>query len=266
MASNLACVGLSVENETEFNELVNRVWAQPAVRRHLGDVEVVRWEDPSGARLILELAGGVLRGVLPSFAGQPGANFRNVRAGNDEVWMADVFDDQGYQSTAAAVELEQRRLLDPAEQWRGRASVVALGIAVSLHADDAAFSASAASLLRTSDTEPSDPPAHYVEQGWTWPPRFASESFVSYGVFGEPQDAQAHARLAGTVVTAKQRVVELTGQSFITVRARTLGFEFDVCLGPDHTTVPEPGQVIAGEVFLVASMDEAEIEEGVPTG
>ena len=79
--------------------------------------------------------------MLPSFAGQPGANFRNVRAGNDEVWMADVFDDQGYQSTAAAVELEQRRLLDPAEQWRGRASVVALGIAVSLHADDAAFSA-----------------------------------------------------------------------------------------------------------------------------
>jgi hypothetical protein len=44
---------------------------------------------------------------------------------------------------------------------------------------------------------------HYLERGWSWPPRLASESFISYGVFGDPAQARARARLSGTVLKAE---------------------------------------------------------------
>jgi len=44
---------------------------------------------------------------------------------------------------------------------------------------------------------------HYLERGWSWPPRLASESFISYGVFGDPAQARDRARLSGTVLKAE---------------------------------------------------------------
>lgn len=256
MASNLACVGLAVNDHAGLTDLVGRIWPALVSLGRDGDVEVLRWQDPSGARLILEMAGGEVIGFLPSFAGTAGANLEDAHRANDEVWTVGIFDDEGSQLTAAAVELEQRRLLSPTDGLGGRASIVALGSAVGLHADEAAFAASDDSLLLSREAEPSEPPAHYVENGWSWPPRMAAEAFFAYGVFGEPHAAQAGARLAAMVLAARRHVVELTGQSFIVARARTCGFEIDICLGPEHTVVPQPGQIVAGEVLLTASLDE----------
>src|SRR5207245_5963287 len=47
-------------------------------------------------------------------------------------------------------------------------------------------------------------PPHYRERGWTWPPRLGAESFISYGAFGDPAQAQPRARLFGTVLKAAQ--------------------------------------------------------------
>lgn len=257
VASNLSCVGLAVDNSAELDELLDQLHPDLVPLGEAGGVEVLRWEDPSGARLILGVADGTLVDLLPSFAGRPGALLRDVQAANDEVARAAVVDESGEQLTALAVELEQRRLLANCHGTvDGPASVIALGLAVSVHADEVAFAASDASLLDLEQSADSTPPPHFVENGWPWPPRVAARSIFSYGVFGEPETAQAYARLAGIVLDAQRRTVTLTGQEFITTRVQSVDFEIDVCLPADyHTELPKPGQIIAGEVFLVASMD-----------
>jgi hypothetical protein len=138
----------------------------------------------------------------------------------------------------------------------GTASVVAFGRNLTVHADAEAFAASPASLLNP-DCEPDEaPPPHVVEQGMVWPPRWGAESFISYGEFAEPSQAQAAAWLAGIVRTSEQRRNELTGITFSVCRVAVLGFEVDVLLDRHtHPVSPHPGQVVAGEAFLVADLD-----------
>jgi hypothetical protein len=132
-----------------------------------------------------------------------------------------------------------------------------LGLEVTVHVDEKAFAASPANLVSSQDAaDAGPPPAHVVERGWPWPPRMSSESFMSYGVFS-PEDPHAHARLHGTVLRAERHTVAHTGQDFISARVRTVGFEADVCLpGSEHPTVPAPGHILGGTVFLAASMEQ----------
>ncbi|MFD2767075.1 hypothetical protein [Micromonospora eburnea] len=255
MTSNLDCVGLGVTDRAGMRRLVDIALAGAERLGEADGVSVLRWQDPSGARLVLGVRGDEVVDLLPSYAGTPGARLADVRAVNEDVAVADVLDDGGEQATMLAAELEQRRLLPAATgPVGGLACVVALGVDVAVYADAEAFAASDASLVGDRD-DPGDPPAHVVEQGWPWPPRMATESFVSYGVFGEPAQAQAYARLNGTVLGAEPRTVTATGQRFVAARVRTAGFEADVCLpAGDAGGVPQPGNVVAGTVFLVGSL------------
>jgi hypothetical protein len=168
--------------------------------------------------------------------------------------MADVVDEDGELLTRLAAEFEQRRFL-PAEPVEGHASLVALGVDVTVHASADAFAASDASLV--GDSPAGEAPAHFVENGWPWPPRMAAESFISYGAFGTGDAANAYARLNGVVLTADIRTVALTGQRFMAARVRSTGFEAAVCLPADERTVaPATGAVIAGTVFLVGSLTD----------
>jgi hypothetical protein len=144
----------------------------------------------------------------------------------------------------------------------GLACVVALGVDVTVHIDGDAFAASDASLLG-GGAGAREAPAHGVEQGWPRPPRMAAESFISYGVFGEPEQAQAYARLNGTVLRAQRKTVAVTGHGFVAARVRTAGFDVDVCLpADDGRELPQPGNVIAGTVFLVASLPAVATADG----
>jgi hypothetical protein len=253
VASNLECVGLGVADRNGLHRLVNRALADARQMGTAGSVTVLRWEDPSGARLVIGMRDREILEYLPSFAGEPGARLGGVRMANDEVAIADVVDEDGEQATMIAVELEERRLLPAsAGAAAGLASVVALGVDVTVHAGAEAFAASDASLLSSDGGDPGEPPPHVVERGMPWPPRMAAESLISYGVFGPAEQAQAYARLNGTVLHAGRRTVAATGQQFVTARVRTVGLDLDLCLpaGP----VPEPGNVIGGTVFLVASL------------
>jgi hypothetical protein len=99
------------------------------------------------------------------------------------------------------------------------------------------------------------PPAHVVEHGLVWPPRWGAESFISFGEFADPTEAEARARLNGLVRSSEQRGTELTGATFTVCRVAALGLEVDVLLDANtHPTSPQPGEVIAGEVFLVADL------------
>lgn len=254
MPSNLECLGLGVADHAELERLLGV--AVPAARP-LGEIDgisVVRWEDSSGARLVMSVQGEQVLDLLPSYAGIPGARLANIRVANDEVALADVMDEGDEQVTMLALELEQRRLLPAAGVATASATVVALGVDVTVHADGEAFAASDASLLHGGgEDDGGEAPPHFAERGWSWPPRMAAESFISYGVFGAPEDAQAIARLTGTVRHARRLRVSATGQEFLTARVRTAGFEVDLCL-PAGGHDLQPGNVVGGTVFLVGSL------------
>jgi hypothetical protein len=216
-------------------------------------VDIVRWEDPSGARLVLGLRGGDVRDLVPSFAATPGARLASIKFVSDEIATAAVVDEEGEQVTGLALEFEERRLLrQPPPVTDGIAGVTALGVAVEVFDDEKAFDASPASLL-DPDREPSDAPPHYVERGWKWPPRVAAESFMSYGAFS-PDNPSAHARLAGTVLRSEVRTTELTGQQFVHTVVRTVGFDANVCFPLTDKGAPPVGAIVHGTVFLVGSM------------
>lgn len=72
--------------------------------------------------------------------------------------------------------------------------------------------------------------------------------------FGPADQAEAYARLHGTVLQAQRRTVAATGQSFIVARVRTVGFDVDLCLPAAGVELPQPGNIVGGQVFLVASI------------
>jgi hypothetical protein len=156
-----------------------------------------------------------------------------------------------------AVALEEARFLPPngsaTAPVGGVASVVALGVEVTVHADEAAFAASDASIMGDPGGDFGEPPAEVVANGWPWPPRMSPDSFFPYGMFGDPAEAQPYAVLNGVVLDVGRRTVELTGRSFVVARVRTVDVEVDVCL-PDSPQPPAPGNVVGGTVYLAASL------------
>lgn len=259
MASNLACVGLAAACQAELSALVDAVLPS-AVRLGQGaGVELLRWEDPSGARLVFVVDDGQVVSFLPSFASAASTRLAHVNRLNADVAIAAVVDDEGEQLTSVAFELEQIRLLPDHPVKSALAGVSFLGTRISVHLDSEAFGRSPESLLDPNADPDEPPPAHYVERGFKWPPRVGEESFFSYGVFGDPSQAKAHGRFSGVVLHAERRTVRQTGQSFIVAKVQTVGIEANVCLsGLEFEGVPEPGQIIAGDVFIVGSMPELE--------
>jgi hypothetical protein len=168
--------------------------------------------------------------------------------------MVDVLDEAGEVATRAAIDLEQGELA-ARQSTAQAASVVAFGNAVRVHASEEAFAGSPDSLL-APDAEPSEPPPHFAERGWPWPPRVAPESFMSYGAFASAGAAVADARMYGSVVSAERHSNAQTGEPFVVARTRTAGMELDLCLeAAADGSIPQPGQVIGGDVYLVASFE-----------
>ena len=204
---------------------------------------------------MLEVADDGLRDLLPSFRSGTAVVLDDLRSVNEDVATAAVLDQDGEQLTSASLELEQRRLLPRRPVGRVRASLTALGVDVHVFPDARAFASSDASLL-DPDSPSGDPPAEWASD-WPWPARVAASSFFSYGVFADPAEATAHARLAGEVLHAERRVVQATGQEVVVVQLESAVPTLTVCLeGAAHPQTPTPGSVLAGTVFLTASLDE----------
>lgn len=241
MPSPLACIGLDV---TGLEELNGHLGAMPVeVVGRLDGVEAIRYADPSGARVVVTVdPDGDTLDLVPSYDGRPGALLADV-APHGPVVRADVLDDDNEVVTRFAVDLEQRRHLTGPVSGPLRASVVALGVEMAVHADEAAFAASDDSLLGQPGSD----------AGATT--RLAAESLLSYGLLGEPAAAQPTAFLAGTVLDAATRTHEVTGQVFHVARVRTVGLVATVCLpGSAHATAPPAGAIVAGSCYLAADV------------
>ncbi len=256
MASNLACVGLAVADHDELDRLVAAVLPGARLLGRADGIDVLLWEDSnSGARLMIGVRAGHVVDLLPSVASSTRTRLRDLRMINDEVATAAVVDEHGEQLTSIALELEQRHLVGRATLGEVDAAVVACGVSVVSFPDEKAFSESRESLLDSNADTAAEPPEHFAERGWTWPPKMAAQSFFSPGVFAEPAAAQATARLYGIVSESTRRTTAQTGQTFIVARVRTVGFEVDVCLSAgEHEELPEPGAVLGGHVCLVGSV------------
>jgi len=260
VTSNLDCVGLAVPDREAMRRLIGSALDTAELIGRRDERCLYRWQDPSGVRLVVSTKGGTIVDFLPSYAAEPGAWLANVRAVNEDVAVADVLDDGGELVTRLAAEFEQRSMF-PATPVDGPAAIVALGVEATVHASADAFAESDASLLGGSE-DSGEPPAHVVVHGWSWPPRMAAESFISYGVFNTGETAQAYARLNGLVLAAAVRTVTATGQRFAAARVRCAGFEADVCLPADEQSVaPAPSSVIAGTMFLVASLPKLRLPQ-----
>src|SRR6476660_4205681 len=107
MSSDLACVGLATESETEFDDLVRIVGPAASPVWRSGRVEVRRWQDPGGARLVFRMRNGVAESFVPSFAGTPGVRLGDLHRLNDDVWSAAALDETDDQFTSLAFELEE---------------------------------------------------------------------------------------------------------------------------------------------------------------
>lgn len=257
MSSNLACVGLAVADPRELGQLVEQANAAAQLVGTFDGVRVMRWQDPSGAALVLGWRDGEVADLLPTYASTAGGTVADCRLINESVATAALVDADGKQLTAMAFEAEQYRQIKALGQpITGPARITALGVSVQVHADADTFAASPDSLLNPSADPTDQPPPHYVEQGLAWPPRMASESFFSHGIFGDPTESTAHAWLSGVVLNAGHRTCTVTGQGFSVATVRSVGFEADVCLSDaEHPITPAPGNIVSGTVFLVATIE-----------
>jgi hypothetical protein len=258
-----ACVGLAVADSVELAKLLRKLAPQGAVLGHAKRVKVVRWQDASGVRLVMETGGDDEPTLVPSFAARTRVHLRDVRMLNGDVAMATVVDERGQPLASMGILIEQRRLLPQKMALDGVGSIVPIGTEVSIHSNAQDFGSSDASLFLGPEdaerwrTHPDKPPANYIEQGWKWPRRKAAESFGSLAVFVEPAHAAAFAILSGTILTAERRTVVQTGQQILLAEIRTAGgFEVTVCLeGAAHSGLPPVGGVISGTVLMVASLE-----------
>ena len=246
--SDFSCIGLDVADEREFDALLGEALPRAVLLGRAGGVELRRWEDPdSGARLLIEIRGRTVHGIVPSLASRPGAVLGRVEQVNGDVSAADILDEDGEQVTSAAFEVEERRLLRRGAHPGGPASLVALGPAVTVHDDEEAFAASPASLLDPDDQDDGRPvPDRVAAEGIAWPLRLAARSFISLGVFAPPAETDAYARMSGVVLAGQRRINSLTGDAFHVARVATVGFEIDVCLPAavhPHTPAPGPGRL-----------------------
>lgn len=253
MASNFECIGLGMPDEVGYEPMLTDLVDRSVPFATVGEIALRRWQDPSGARLTLTMRGNTVDYLLPSVAAAARVRLADVSPVNEDVMHARVDGEDGEKLTAMALEVEERHLLaaDP-RPWSGLAAVVALGQEVTVHPDEDSFAASDDSLLNP-ESKDDPPPPHFAERGIPWPTRMAAESFISFGVFGPAEQSEAFARLNGTVLRAERRRNEYSGQDFVVADVQSAGFTVTLCLSAAEHDVPQPGTVVSGVVFLVAS-------------
>ena len=257
MASALACVGLAVSDEDEVQWLVTS--AHRAIRETgiFGGVRVGRWQDDSGAALILGWQSGELLDFAPAYTAASGGLLADCRLINESVAFAKVVDADGHQLTAMTFEAEQyRHLLALGHQVSGSARITALGVDVIVYPDADVFAASPGSQLdpsrrirhRTSAALQRErlalaAPAgrrvlHLLRRVRRPGPGRAACPPVRHRPERRPPCLRAHRAALHRRRGPHRRI------------------RGDLCLaGSDHPEVPVPGNIISGTVVLSAAID-----------
>lgn len=236
MASHFTTIGLPVGSVEDLAALVDRIAPScrelPARRgRYL------HWRDPSGAELWLQLSrDDELLGVHPHFDGatrtRVGLTSRvageNALEGGFHGWANPEADD---------VEAGDYPFVFDAPGFGQHGDARIPGVA------EVQLSAFAHELEVFESVAAFEAAAPEGEV------RFASQSFVPSGLFGEAPEATAV--FTGIVRRADRRTNEQTGRPFYWAEVDTLGVRVDVVVDPALvTTPPAPGHVVQGSFWL----------------
>jgi hypothetical protein len=238
----LGCIGLDV-SDSSFDTLVAEVLPASVYMGTADGVEYRRWQDLSGARLVLGLEDGEVVDDLPSFHGRVGALLNHVEQANEDVAMVTVVDDAERLEMPTPVWLEQLPFLTAPVSARVAVAVTAFGCSVVVYRDVDEF------------------------ERLTRHVRAAPEAYAAnmYGL--DPDELQARAWISGTVLSCEELVTQYTGQTFFAARVRTYGMTVTMCLASDaHPVAPEPGQIIGGGCCVVASIHALEPRAALPKG
>ena len=142
MATHLACIGLGTDRQQAFQRLVAEADQAAQQEEVIGGVRVHRWEDGSGAAIVLGWRGGELISFMPAFAAMSELRLANCHPVREPVAVADVLDRDGTQVTALAAEVEQyQQLVAAGCPADGTARITAFGLSVKVHDDEDAFHA-----------------------------------------------------------------------------------------------------------------------------
>jgi hypothetical protein len=245
-SSTLGTIGLATEDQAAFQALVLEADKRAQHEQIVRNVKVRRWEDESGAGVVLAWRGQERRpelvSFMPAYAALSEVRLAQAHPVREPIAVANVLDADGTHVTALAAELEQyRHLVAQGQPVDGPARISAFGLSVRVYPDEDAFRAAPEGASDETDNDAT--------------PEDDSTAFTPFGAFAEPAKAQPHARLTGTVLKAERRINRLTGQPFTVAITRTAGFEADVCLsGQEHPEIPAPGAIITGVVSLFVSL------------
>lgn len=245
MTDHFACLGFAVTREN-FSELV-RGLARDAAEVHPlpGGGRTVVWQDPSGARVAIDLdAEGKFDCVRPGFASTTRVSLELARMSHDEgkgcpscdVLLAQVIAASGERVYPIATVLENVTLARDFVRPRTLASgsVNALAEELTVWADEAAYLASA--------------------------PKMAPEALIPVGTFtppGRPPRApSAYVLMTGVVLAASRRTNARSGGAFDWCRVRSHGQEYELLASPRDLERPlAPGNVIRTVAWLSVRLD-----------
>lgn len=81
ISSTLACAGLP-DSDEQVSALLDRIMPEVQLLGAAGGNRVARWQDPSGARLVLEVGADGVLDLLPSFSAGTTVLLGDLRAAN----------------------------------------------------------------------------------------------------------------------------------------------------------------------------------------
>jgi hypothetical protein len=240
--SHLSSIGFPVGSEDEAQALVGRV-ASDAEELGTPDGSYLRYSDASGAELWLHLdAQGVVVDMHPHYAGDaamPVAVTRRIAradggplGGAFHGWADPADEDPESGSYPFVFDAPEPALHADLElPCVTVVQLAAFAHELAVFADDDAYA---------EHTEGLEVP-------------YAAESFIPSGLFvtGDEPEPAAEAFLTGTVVAARGRMNETTGDAFWWARVRTLGGELEIVADPVLLSGPvAAGAVVQGSFWL----------------
>ncbi|CCD93575.1 conserved hypothetical protein [Bradyrhizobium sp. ORS 375] len=255
MASNFSTIGLAIDSMKDMEALVKRVIPLAERLPAPAGAYYLRWSDPSGAELWIQVDGGnELTGIRPHCAG-----LSNINVGLTARFPAAAPSslDGAFQGWAdpsgGEADMGCYPFMFDAPDFRchdGLALPVCLTVQVAAFAHDVRFfeTVAAYDASQTDDV------------------KFASRSFIPSGLFTPSGESavppQSRSIFAGHVIAADKKVNALTGGAFYWALVETYGGTYDVVIDEDLLPdVPRVGGVISGSFWLsgriVAPSDES---------
>ena len=146
-------IGLGTGSEEQFRRLVLEASRRAQQQETIRNIRVQRWEDESGAAVVMAWRGGrpgaahgspqnspQLVSFIPAFAALSEIRLTQCHPVREPITVANVLDADGTHVTALAAELEQyRHLIAAGRPADGSARLTAFGISVTIHPDKDAF-------------------------------------------------------------------------------------------------------------------------------